>query len=41
MYLMLPMYQPVKRGWQTAIIIVSIIILFAYNYARLTSHGLV
>ena len=40
MYLMLPMYQPVKRGWQTTIMIVSIAVLATYNLVRLRSHGL-
>lgn len=40
MYLMLPMYRPVKQGWQTAIIIISIVVIAAYNLVRLYSHGL-
>ena len=40
MYLMLPMYQPIKRGWQTTIMIISIVVLIAYNLVRLRSHGL-
>lgn len=40
MYLMLPMYRPVKRGWQTAIIIISMVVLIVYNLVRLRSHGM-
>ena len=40
MYLMLPMYRPVKKGWQTAIIIISIVVMIVYNLVRLRSHGM-
>lgn len=41
MYLMLPMFHSIKRGWQTTIMIISIIVIATYNIVRLYSHGLI
>ena len=40
MYLMLPMYRPVKEKWTHAILFMSLFIIGAYNIIRLYSHGM-
>lgn len=40
MYLLIPMYQPTKQNWHGLVLILSLIVLAAYNIVRLYSHGL-
>lgn len=40
MYLILPMYQSLKK-WDSVIICISIMVLLAYNFFRLYSHNLI
>lgn len=40
MYLLLPSFRPVKKGWYQFLFILSIIMVVVYNLIRLYSHGL-